>query len=39
MLLAVNGGYSAHISYNITPKDHMSVLKEYGLFSIIYGDI
>ena len=33
----LKGGFKAHISYNNTPKDHMSLLKLYGLFSIISG--
>ena len=35
---AVNGGLSEHNSYKITPKLHMSDLKEYGLDSMISGE-
>jgi hypothetical protein len=35
---ALKGGLKAHNSYKITPKDHISVLNEYGLLSIISGD-
>lgn len=35
---ALNGGFNIHISYKITPKDQISVLKEYGFYSIISGD-
>ncbi len=35
ILFAVNGGFNEHISNKIAPKDQISVLNEYGLFSII----